>query len=144
MAPSTKSIEDIRDEFVVGSGGKDDEPWYVHVVNSVSSQAAKEDALMKLVLEEMSQFYVSSDSKPATKSMCNIPISDPQDVVNDREFKQIELKYSSSRMVLYKIAEKVSVFDEMRDNVFLRLKNLQDSPAELFLNGAVDVSTKLY
>ena len=61
MAPSTKSIEDIRDEFVVGSGGKDDEPWYVHVVNSVSSQAAKEDALMKLVLEEMSQFYVSSD-----------------------------------------------------------------------------------
>ena len=60
------------------------------------------------------------------------------DVVNDREFKQIELKYSSSRMVLYKVAEKVSVFDEMRDNVFGELKRLQDSPAETFLNGAVD------
>ena len=100
LAPSTQAVEDLRSP----ASSTADEPWYVQVVNSASSVVSREDALMKLVLEEMSQFY---------------------DVVNDREFKQIELKYSSSRMVLYKVAEKVTVFDDMRDNVFRELKRLQ-------------------
>ena len=101
LAPSTQAVEDLRSP---ASSTAADEPWYVQVVNSASSVVAREDALMKLVLEEMSQFY---------------------DVVNDREFKQIETRYSSSRMVLYKVAEKVTVFDDMRDNVFRELKRLQ-------------------
>ena len=39
------------------------------------------------------------------------------DVVNDREFKQIEQKYASSRMVLYKVAEKIDELDGMRNRV---------------------------
>ena len=42
------------------------------------------------VLDEMAQFY---------------------DVVNDREFKQIEQKYASSRMVLIKVCEKIEEMD---------------------------------
>ena len=117
LLPSTMAVEELRGEF---QGRRDDdEPWYVQVINSVSSSVSsrEEESLMKLVLEEMSQFY---------------------DVVNDREFRQVELKYSSSRMVLYKVAEKVDVFDEMRDKVCSELRRLQTSPAESFLNGAVD------
>ena len=34
------------------------------------------------------------------------------DVVNDREFKQIEQKYASSRMVLVKVGEKIEEMDK--------------------------------
>ena len=64
-------------------------------MDSVTS-TAQEETVLKLVLEEMAQFY---------------------DVVNDREFKQIEQKYASSRMVLYKVSEKVEEIDNMRNQV---------------------------
>ena len=62
LAPSSKSVEDIREEFVLqggggGSGGGQDEPWYVCVINAASPVASREDALMKMVLEEMSQVW---------------------------------------------------------------------------------------
>lgn len=34
------------------------------------------------------------------------------DVANNKEFRQIEQKYSSARMVLYKLGEKVAEFDK--------------------------------
>ena len=52
--------------------------------------SAQEEAILKTVLDEMAQFY---------------------DVVNDREFKQIEQKYASSRMVLIKVCEKIEEMD---------------------------------
>ena len=116
LSTSTKNVEEVRDSFA-SHDGDDDEAWYVQVINKTSNTSSREDALMNLVLEEMSQFY---------------------DVVNDREFRQIELKYPSSRTVLYKVAEKIAVFDSMRDNVHAELKRLETSPAESFLNGAVD------
>lgn len=45
---------------------------------------------MDLVREEMAQFF---------------------DVVNDKEFKQIEHKYPNSRIVLYKLGESVAQLD---------------------------------
>ena len=68
LAPSSKSVEDIREEFVLqgggggggggrGGGGGQDEPWYVCVINAASPVASREDALMKMVLEEMSQVW---------------------------------------------------------------------------------------
>lgn len=50
-------------------------------VNQVRTSAL-EESLMKLVHEEMAAFF---------------------DVVNDREFAQIQRKYSNSRTVLYKV-----------------------------------------
>ena len=65
LAPSSKSVEDIREEFVLQGGGSgggrggggQDEPWYVCVINAASPVASREDALMKMVLEEMSQVW---------------------------------------------------------------------------------------
>ncbi len=73
--------------------GEDDGAWYVRIVDSVSLENSdvSEDALMKLVREEMAQFY---------------------DVVNSKEFAQIEQKYASSRMVLVKVGEKVEELDK--------------------------------
>lgn len=67
--------------------------WFVVVIDTISSSktpSQMEADLMKLVLDEMSQFY---------------------DVVNDREFDQIKEKYSSSITVLHKVVDKVSEFD---------------------------------
>ena len=57
------------------------EPWYVQVLNAVDSStdpsaSGSEDELMKLVREEMAQFF---------------------DVVKDKEFRKLEEKYSNSR-----------------------------------------------
>jgi len=60
------------------------------VVDATSNEHLQE-SLMKMVREEMAQFY---------------------DVVNNREFKEIEQKYSHPRMVLYKVAQKVEEFDK--------------------------------
>ena len=85
--PVTKQVETFQDSFTVG-GGKSG-AWYVQAVNSIQS-SAQEEAILKTVLDEMAQFY---------------------DVVNDREFKQIEQKYASSRMVLIKVCEKIEEMD---------------------------------
>ena len=65
------------------------------------------------------------------------------DVVNDKEFKQIEQKYASSRMVLYKVSEKIEEIDKMRDSVSKDLKRLEGSPPERFLNKAVDCHLRM-
>ena len=85
--PVTKQVETFQDSFTVG-GGKSG-AWYVQAVNSIQS-SAQEEAILKTVLDEMAQFY---------------------DVVNDREFKQIEQKYASARMVLIKVCEKIEEMD---------------------------------
>ena len=88
VEPVTKQVETLRVSFSIGGGREGS--WYVKAVNSVKT-SAQEEAVLKLVLEEMAQFY---------------------DVVNDREFKQIEQKYSSSRMVMYKVGEKIEEMDK--------------------------------
>ncbi len=55
-----------------------------------------ESNLLELIHEEMSQFY---------------------DIVNNREFEQIRARYSNSRLIMYKVAEKIEEFDNMRDRV---------------------------
>lgn len=55
-----------------------------------SSNNHWEDNLLKLVWEEMAQFF---------------------DVVKAKEFKRIEAKYRTSREVMYKVAEKVTEMD---------------------------------
>ena len=64
--------------------------WYVSVANSVRRGTSLEDDLLKLVREEMAQFF---------------------DVVNAKEFRQIELKYSNPRVIMYQVAEKVMEMD---------------------------------
>jgi hypothetical protein len=86
--PVTNNVETLRESFTCGGGREGS--WYVKTINSVKS-SAEEESILKLVLEEMAQFY---------------------DVVNDREFKQIEAKYASSRMVLYKVSEKIEEMDK--------------------------------
>ena len=86
--PVTRQVETLRDSFKVGGGREGS--WYVKTVNAVKT-GAQEEAILKMILEEMAQFY---------------------DVVNDREFKQIEQKYASSRVVLYKVGEKIEEMDK--------------------------------
>ena len=86
--PVTSQVENFQDSFIVG--GDKEGAWYVKTVDSVNGPA-QEEAILKKVLEEMAQFY---------------------DVVNDREFKQIEQKYASSRMVLVKVGEKIEEMDK--------------------------------
>ena len=86
--PVTNQVETLQDSFKTG-GGKSG-AWYVQAVNSIQT-SAQEEAILKTVLEEMAQFF---------------------DVVNDREFKQIEQKYASSRMVLVKVGEKIEEMDK--------------------------------
>jgi hypothetical protein len=84
--PTTKEVERLHKAFAT----KNDDAWYVRVVDAVSLDSEAEDALMKLVRDEMAQFY---------------------DVVKDKEFRQIEQKYSSSRIVLVKLMDKVNEVD---------------------------------
>lgn len=55
---------------------------------------------MELIHEEMSQFF---------------------DVVNNREFDEIRKRYSNSRVIMYKVSEKIMEFDNMRDRVRMLL-----------------------
>merc|ERR1739848_180161 len=98
--PVTTQVETLQDSFNVG-GGKNG-AWYVQTVNSIQT-SAQEEAILKTVLDEMAQFF---------------------DVVNDREFKQIEQKYASSRMVLIKVCEKIEEMDGTRDQMTKDLKKL--------------------
>ena len=86
MTPITTQVEELKSSFECV-----DEVWYVQVANAVSDSYSEEDALMSMVREEMAQFY---------------------DVVNDKEFRQIEQKYPNSRVVLYKLAEKTQELDK--------------------------------
>ena len=86
MTPITNQVEELKSSFECV-----DEVWYVQVANAVSDSYSEEDALMSMVREEMAQFY---------------------DVVNDKEFRQIEQKYPNSRVVLYKLAEKTQELDK--------------------------------
>ena len=61
------------------------------VINAASGSHSDEDNLMTLVREEMAQFY---------------------DVVNDREFKQLEHKFPNSRVVMYKLSEKIEELEK--------------------------------
>lgn len=113
--PITAQVEQLRTSFQV------QDSWYVKAINTVKT-TAQEESVLKLVLEEMAQFY---------------------DVVNDREFKQMEAKYASSRMVLYKVGEKIAEMDSSRDAVNRDLKKLQDSPPEAFLDKAVECHLRM-
>ncbi len=62
--------------------------WYEMVIDSAFGDDL--DALMKLVRDEMAAFF---------------------DVVNNKEFKQIEQKYSGPRAVLMKLAGKIDEMD---------------------------------
>ncbi len=84
MTPITEQVEKLRGSF------KCADSWYVDIVDGLKS-GADEENILKLVLEEMAKFY---------------------DVVNDREFKNIEQKYASSRMVLYKVGKKIEEIDK--------------------------------
>ena len=116
VSPVTAQVEKFRESFCCRK-----EAWYVQAINSIKS-TTHEEAMLKLVLEEMAQFY---------------------DVVNDREFKQIEQKYASSRMVLYKVAEKIDELDGMRNRVCKDLVKLGSSHPEAFLNKAVDCHLRM-
>ncbi len=82
-------MESLRNSFLARSSS-DDRAWYEKVIDLASLSSEDEDGLMKLVRDEMAQFF---------------------DVVNDKEFRQIEQKYPGPRVVLYKVAEKVAEFD---------------------------------
>jgi len=43
------------------------------------------------------------------------------DVVNNREFDEIRKRYSNSRVIMYKVSEKIMEFDNMRDRVRMLL-----------------------
>ncbi|TRY78378.1 hypothetical protein TCAL_01692 [Tigriopus californicus] len=111
LHPITAQVLELQSSFVCRR-----EPWYVQVINDLKS-SSNEANLMDLVREEMAQFF---------------------DVVNDKEFKQIEHKYPNSRIVLYKLGESVAQLDTTREGVTKGLTNLRESPPETFLNGAVD------
>ena len=74
---------------------KDEGAWYVQSINRVDS-GADESSLLQVIHEEMAQFY---------------------DVVNNREFEQIRERYCNSRVIMYKVAEKIQEIDAMRDRV---------------------------
>ncbi len=114
--PVSSQVEEFRDAFHVKGS------WYVKVFNSIKS-TNDEEAMMKLVLEEMAQFY---------------------DVVNDREFKQMEQKYASSRMVLYKVGEKIEEMDKFRGQVRQDLDFLQGNPPEHFLDKAQWIFSRIF
>eukprot|EP00095_Tigriopus_kingsejongensis_P004239 maker-scaffold711_size108467-snap-gene-0.24 protein:Tk04239 transcript:maker-scaffold711_size108467-snap-gene-0.24-mRNA-1 annotation:"e3 ubiquitin-protein ligase shprh" len=116
LAPVSVSIVQIQEEFCCRK-----EPWYVQVLNR-SSSVGNQEKLMDSVREEMAQFF---------------------DVVNDREFRQIEQKYPNSSMILYKIGEKVTEIDSARENVVKKVQVLKESPPETFLNGAVDCHLRM-
>ena len=89
MKTSTTQVEELQESFECEKNSS----WYERVVDQVaiSKDDSDETDLMKLVLEEMAQFY---------------------DAINEKEFMQIELKFPSSRIVLYKVAEKVIECDK--------------------------------
>ena len=78
---------------------KDTGAWYVDAINHVDA-GASESNLLELIHEEMSQFF---------------------DVVNNREFDEIRKRYSNSRVIMYKVSEKIMEFDNMRDRVRMLL-----------------------
>ena len=88
MAPVTSQVETLRASFKCGGGKR--APWYKQSVDGIQ-KPSEEESMLKLVLEEMAQFY---------------------DIVNDREFKQIEQKYAGSRIVLCKVGEKIEEMDK--------------------------------
>jgi len=90
--------------------------WYEEVISWVEA-ADQEKQLMKLVHEEMSQFF---------------------DVVNEKEFKEVVEKYPNSRIVLYKIFEKLSELDKNRETVTKQMRFLSETNPDNFLNKAID------
>ena len=74
---------------------KDTGAWYVEAINHVDS-GVSESNLLEVIQEEMSQFF---------------------DIVNNREFDEIKKRYSNSRVIMYKVSEKIMEFDNMRDRV---------------------------
>ena len=110
LDPATQTVTDCYDNF------GNETAWYEEVISFVEA-ADLEKSILKLVHEELAQFY---------------------DVVNEKEFKEIQAKYPSSRIVLYKIFEKLEDLEKKRDVVMADMKELAKSNPEQFLNGAVE------
>ena len=115
LEPATKGVNECYDGFV------NETSWYQDVIDFVEA-ADLENQILKLVHEELAQFY---------------------DVVNEKEFKEIQQKYPSSRMVLYKIYEKLEDLEKKREVVMNDMKELAESNPEQFLNDAVDCHLRI-
>ena len=115
LEPATNSVMECYSAF------SNETAWYQDVIDFVEA-ADLEKQILKLVHEELAQFY---------------------DVVNEKEFKEIQDKYPSSRIVLYKIYEKLDDLDKKRDIVMKDMKELAESNPEQFLNAAVECHLRL-
>ena len=110
VEPVTALVENCYAGFV------NETSWYEEVITWVEA-ADQEKQLMKLVHDEMAQFY---------------------DVVSEKEFREIQQKYPNSRLVLYKIFEKLADLNKNRDVVTKEMKYLSETNPEQFLNKAID------
>ena len=110
LDPATKLVSECYGAFV------NETAWYEEVISFVEA-ADLEKNILKLVHEELGQFY---------------------DVVNEKEYKEIQAKYPSSRIVLYKIFEKLEDFEKKREIVMAEIKELEESNPEEYLNAAVE------
>jgi len=110
VEPITDMVESCYGGFVNKTS------WYEEVISWVEA-ADQENQIMKLVHDEMAQFF---------------------DVVSEKEFREIQQKYPNSRLVLYKIFEKLAELDKNRDVVKKEMKYLSETNPEEFLNKAID------
>lgn len=111
VTPVSRAVEDCY------NGYTNKTVWYEEVISWVEA-ADHEKQLMKLVHEEMSAFF---------------------DVVDEKEFKEVVEKYPNSRLVLYKIFEKLSDLDKNREAVTKQMKFLSETDPQEFLNKVFDL-----